>query len=371
MMLKYRLTWTVIFLLYGSFGSIPCYANKLSQTKQQLAQLDKQIRHTEKSLNQAKQKRSSLQTELSIQDKKIGQLILQKGQLDHHIRQNNESIIQLSQQIKKLNEQIEIEQKGLSQQIRSRYLVDTHQPIKWLLSPGSKRELSQILTYYQYLIHAQQASIQSIHDKKTQLNKKKTEFNDRIAEDKQLQENLSNKQSILESTQKKQHHIINQLTQTITSQSQQLKEYKDNQAGLSHVIDQLTKQDKISQRKPFASKRHHLPRPVPVMVKAIKPINQGLAFFAQEGTAVTAIHPGKIVFSDWLKGYGLLLIIDHGHGYMTLYAHNQALTKRKGEWVDSGEKIAEVGHSGGLRENGLYFEIRHHGKAISPINWLS
>ena len=100
-------------------------------------------------------------------------------------------------------------------------------------------------------------------------------------------------------------------------------------------------------------------------------MNQGVTFFAKEGEPVVSVYAGKVVFSDWLKGYGLLLIVDHGMGFMTLYAHNQSLFKRKGDPVLQGEQIASIGHSGGLKQNGLYFEVRHRGKAIPPLEWLS
>lgn len=347
------------------------FANQLTETKRQLAKITNKIRHTENSLSDAKQKYSTLQKQLAIQEKKIGRLIVKKNQLAVQINKNNEDIISLSQQIKQLDKQISKEQGLLAQQTRSLYTIDHHQPLKWLLSPNSKAELSQMLTYYQYVIHAQQNSIQSIKSKTDILNGKKIELSDRITQDKSMHDRLAKQQSQLQLAQKNQQFIIQRLNRTITTKSQQLKEYRENRAGLTNIVSQLTKQDRIAQSKPFASRRHHLPRPVSVAAKNIKPIHQGLAFFANEGTPVKAIHPGKILFSDWLKGYGLLLIIDHGHGYMTLYAHNQALTKQKGDWVEGGEKIAEIGHSGGLRENGLYFEIRHNGKAISPINWLS
>jgi septal ring factor EnvC (AmiA/AmiB activator) len=117
--------------------------------------------------------------------------------------------------------------------------------------------------------------------------------------------------------------------------------------------------------------RKKLPLPIHTAHKSLTTMNQGVTFFADEGTMVTAVYPGKVVFSDWLKGYGLLLIIDHGQGYMTLYAHNQSLFKRKGESVLQNEQIASVGHSGGIKQNGLYFEIRDKGKAVPPLGWLS
>ena len=83
-----------------------------------------------------------------------------------------------------------------------------------------------------------------------------------------------------------------------------------------------------------------------------------------------AIYSGKVVFSEWLNGYGLIIIVDHGDGFMSLYANNQSLYKRKGETIVKGEQIASVGHSGGKRENGLYFELRHKGKPVSAKQWI-
>jgi septal ring factor EnvC (AmiA/AmiB activator) len=117
--------------------------------------------------------------------------------------------------------------------------------------------------------------------------------------------------------------------------------------------------------------RKKLPPPIQGHRRSVEKMNQGVTFFADEGAEVTAVYPGKVVFSDWLRGYGLLLIVDHGNGFMTLYAHNQSLFKNKGQWVSQNEHIANVGHSGGIKQNGLYFEIRLQGKAISPLGWIA
>ena len=96
---------------------------------------------------------------------------------------------------------------------------------------------------------------------------------------------------------------------------------------------------------------------------------QGLTIPSTEGNRVEAIHSGRIVFADWLRGSGLLVIIDHGDGYMSLYAHNQSLLKEIGDWVNPGDTIATVGNSGGQQRSGLYFEIRHNGKPTDPKRW--
>ncbi len=91
---------------------------------------------------------------------------------------------------------------------------------------------------------------------------------------------------------------------------------------------------------------------------------------ADAGAPVQAVHPGRVVFSDYLRGHGLVLIIDHGRGYLSLYAHNQVLLKEMGDWVREGETLARAGNSGGLDESALYFEIRHNGKPQDPRVWL-
>ena len=98
---------------------------------------------------------------------------------------------------------------------------------------------------------------------------------------------------------------------------------------------------------------------------------RGLVIPAEEGSRVASIHHGRVVFADWFRGSGLLLIIDHGDGYMSLYAHNQALLRDVGEWVSGGSPVAMVGNSGGQQEAALYFEIRHDGKPINPDAWMS
>ena len=92
---------------------------------------------------------------------------------------------------------------------------------------------------------------------------------------------------------------------------------------------------------------------------------------ADEGGKVRAVAQGRVAFADWMRGFGLLLIIDHGDGYMSLYGHNQALYKEVGEWVDSGETVATLGASGGQTRAGLYFELRHKGRPVNPVLWCA
>ena len=97
---------------------------------------------------------------------------------------------------------------------------------------------------------------------------------------------------------------------------------------------------------------------------------EGWLISAKAGAAVNAVHNGRVVFSNYLRGFGLLIILDHGDGYMTLYAHNQELLKDTGDWVQSSETVARAGDTGGLSKPALYFEIRKQGKPADPKSWL-
>jgi septal ring factor EnvC (AmiA/AmiB activator) len=97
---------------------------------------------------------------------------------------------------------------------------------------------------------------------------------------------------------------------------------------------------------------------------------KGVVINGTAGNSVIAIHDAKVLYSDWLRGFGLVTVLDHGDGFMSLYGHNQALLKQAGEVVEAGEAIALLGQSGGQSRPNLYFEIRHKGKPINPVSWL-
>ncbi len=98
---------------------------------------------------------------------------------------------------------------------------------------------------------------------------------------------------------------------------------------------------------------------------------KGVLVAARPGTPVQAISHGRVAFADWLRGFGLLMIIEHGDGYMSLYGHGESLFKDVGDWVEAGEVIGTVGNSGGREKSGLYFEIRHLGTPVDPVRWCA
>lgn len=343
----------------------------VSQTQNKLKQLDAQINSIQQTLNTAHTKHSVLSKELSKTEKQISAGVYKLHTIQNDINDKEYKITALQNQVKQLSQQLTTQQQLLANHIRARYQMGEYQPLKWLLSQDEPHKVSRILTYYQYMIKSRQQLIEQIDKTRNNLSESKEKLHNELTANKQLKNELIHDQQQLQQNKNYHTDLIQSLNHTIQNKQNALREVQKNKNNLAQLLKSLSQQSSPKISKPFGQMRKKLPFPVQTQSRSLHPMNQGVTFFAEEGTAVTAVYPGKVVFSNWLKGYGLLLIIDHGQGFMTLYAHNQALFKSKGQNVRQNEQIASVGHSGGIKQNGLYFEIRLRGKAIPPLNWLS
>ena len=343
----------------------------LTETRKKLHQLETQITGLQTTLHHQDDENKRLTQQLSMTEKSISNNVQRIRQMTYSLQQKQIRLDQLQQRINTLNQQVKTQQQLLTKHVRARYSMGEYQPLQWLLNQNNPDTTSRLLTYYQYLVKSRQKTITTIQDTKKKLVLNQKEWQEEMQQKKQLQEQLTQNQLALERVKHRNTTIIEALHKDIRNKQQELAEYKKNKETLSSLLTSLAKQSVWQTKHPLIYRNKRLPRPINAKEKSVQNLNQGVVFFAQEGTPVSAVFPGNIVFSDWLRGYGLLLIIDHGGGFMTLYAHNESLLKHKGDAVKGGETIATDGHSGGLKQNGLYFEIRQRGKAIPPLKWLS
>lgn len=343
--------------------------SSVNQTKSKLRQLDEQIGKLRQTLTSANDRRGLLYKELAGTEKQIGEGVHLLRNIQQGMNSKQQKINTLQQHVNDLNNQLHAQQQLLSEHIRTRYKMGEYQPLKWLLSQDDPYSISRLLTFHQYLVRSRQNIIDQIDTTKRNLTLNQETLKDELNSQRQLQQQLNKHQQELEQNKNYHQAVIQTLNNEIQTKQLTLSEYERNKKNLSQLLKTLAQQSITQVKQPFTQMRKKLPRPV--RVEALQKMNQGVTFFAGEGTSVTAVYPGKVVFSDWLNGYGLLIILDHGQGFMTLYAHNQSLFKHKGATVLQGEQIATVGHSGGLKQNGLYFEVRHRGKAIPPLDWLT
>jgi len=355
--------------------NISSYANNASspviQTQSKLKQLNEQISTLQHKLSSANDKRGVLNSELANTEKQIGSGVSKLRTIQNTITTKERKIAALQIKTTALSKELVTQQALLASHVRARYQMGEYQPLKWILNQETPDKISRILTYYQYMVKSREQLISTIDETQKKINENKVILNDELTKNQILKNQLTKNQQLLSAHKNYHTQLISHLSNEIQTNEQTLKDAQKNKENLSLLLKSLFQQSVVQTSKPFLKMRNKLPLPVQTAHRSLRQMNQGVTFFADEGTAVTAVYPGKVVFSDWLKGYGLLLIIDHGQGFMTLYAHNQSLFKRKGESVNQNEQVASVGHSGGIKQNGLYFEIRQRGKAVPPLAWLS
>ena len=343
----------------------------MTQTKNKLKLLESQMTQLQHRLSNAHDQQSVLKNDLNRTEQQIQNGAQKLNKAKHIMEKKQLQISQLQQQVNSLSQQLQTQQQLLAKHIRARYKMGEYQPLKWLLNQDSPHTINRLITFYQYLVHSRQHVMDNVKKTQLSLSLSQEKLNQELIEQKRLQQELTTSQNTLDQDKRRRMILIQSITQDIQNKQQTLKAYQLNKANLSRLLNTLTQQSVIQTRRPFTLMRRKLQKPVITNSHGLQKINQGIVFFSDEGASVTSVFPGKVVFSDWLNGYGLLLIVDHGWGFMTLYANNKTLVRHKGDIVNQGDKIATVGHTGTLKQNGLYFEIRHHGKATNPLEWMS
>ena len=345
-------------------------ASNAIQNKTQLQQLDKKITNLRLTLSDAQDKNNLLHQKLAVTEKEISASMQQLHETQLETLNKQQQILTLKNDISTLHKQLHKQQVILAKQLRAQYMLDESQPLKWLLNQENTELNHRTANYYLYITQEQQKNINKIQLTDKQLCANQAELHKKYEEEKKLQEQLLQHQKKLEQNKIESHTILQSLNQDIQNNQQALTVSLQNKNNLTKLVSSLAQKSILMTQNPLLYKKKKLQRPVAFKGNSVKKQNQGVVFLVAEGTPVNAVYSGTVVFSDWLKGYGLLLIIDHGQGFMTLYARNQSLLKQKGDTVVQGMQIAAVGHTGGLKENGLYFEIRQYGKAIPPLKWL-
>lgn len=362
---------TFFFVLSLLVNPVSAENRTLIQTKSQLKQLENKMSQLQQSINHTHDKQNILTKALSHTEKQIqeGDIALKK--IQHLMNAKQQQIATLQQQVNTLSEQLQTQQNLLARHIRTRYSMGEYQPFKYMLNQDSPDAISRLLMFHQYLVNSRKQIMNSVTKTQQSLILSQNKLHQELIEQEHLQQQLNKRQQAFDQDKRRHTALIGTLSRDIQKQQKTLQTCQRDKANLSRLLTSLVQQSVLQTRHPLTQMRRKLNQPVVTNTHGLQKINQGVVFYANADAPVMAVASGKVVFSDWLNGYGLLLIIDHGWGFMTLYANNHSLLKHKGEGVSTGEKIAIVGHSGTLKENGLYFEIRQRGKAVNPLEWMS
>ena len=347
------------------------------QTEQDLNQIQETLKSSVDKLKTQKQKINKIESTLKESELAIAKNSKSLNELDFSIELNRSEQNQLQKQIKKLTQNKKQQQKALSSQLKSAYMTGSHDYSKLLLNQENIATFERTLTYYSYLNKARLTQLDKLKITLIQLEEKQNELAQTQAKLLTLLAEQKQKRKSLLIAKSKRKGNLALLKKQFTNTTSSVEYLKKNEQILIETLKNL--QEDIKQQLTFEglkSTKGKLKWPSRGRLKHKfgqrkygKLKWKGVLINAKEGASVTTIHNGKVVFADWLKGFGWVIVIDHGKGFMSLYGHNQALLKSVGEEVSQGELIALVGQSGGQENPGLYFEIRHKGQAINPTKW--
>ncbi len=379
--LQYLLLIVVIALLLGAVSAEP----SRQEAEQKLTKVQEQIRSSQQKLEKQRGEIGGLEKQLRVSEKNIGDLNKQLAITEKSLKQSQEKIVTLQSEEKQLQKQLSKHHEILYAQIRSEYQYGGQQKLKLLLNQQEPEKLGRNLVYYDYLHRARLSEI----EKAKVVLKSISSVQENILQEeqvaKQAKMNLLKEKQLLEAAQNQRKTAIRSLSSNVSTEKDKLANLESNEKQLKNLIEKLNAAladiPVIDKGQGFSKSQGKLYWPVvgrpsnkfgQKRNSARKNINwQGVFIPSNEGNNVRSIYHGRVAFAEWMRGLGLLIIVDHGDGYMSLYGHNQSLFRQVGEWVDAGEKLAAVGSSGGNNKPGLYFEIRKQGSPINPAKWCA
>jgi septal ring factor EnvC (AmiA/AmiB activator) len=353
-----------------------------AETRQKLDAIRAQIKALAAEQKATETQKNSVAVELRERETRIAAATRELREIDTRLRGQQQALDDLEGQRSALATKLGAQREALGALLRSAYAMGQHEELKLLLQQDNVATIARVLAYHRYFQNARLARIQGLLAD--------------LAELAWLQQAIETQRGELAATRAQRESELNGLNQERAERSALLAKLdaslkdqgarlaalgKDEQAlvdlleKLRDIFADIPKQ--LSGAEPFEARRGRLNWPLPGKIlvgfgasdDSGRPIS-GLIIAARNGAEVHAISHGRVAYADWLKGYGLLLILDHGDGYMSLYGYNDTLLRDVGDWVNAGDIVATAGSSGGHSAPALYFELRQGGKPMDPRGWL-
>lgn len=375
---------TLVLLLPASASR----ADERQAKAQELERLQAQIQELRAALEAGRRQQKDLRTELHTSEREISTLTESIARLEQRSQKQAGELRKLMQRENDLQTGLASERSALTAQVRAAFTAGRQEQLKLLLTQQDPAVVGRTLVYYEYLNRMRAERIAAVTQRLEELEQVRQTIAHRKEELDGLRVQQQQERRALEELRGVRAALLEQVSVDIQDKGLALKRLLEDEQRLQQVLHELERarvdaaakaeaQGTNGAHGSFADLKGKLPWPAPGPFGANfgAPRNlgdlrwRGVFIAAPEGQEVRAIAHGQVVFADWLRGFGQLLIIDHGNGYMSLYGYNKNLQKGTGAWVESGEVIATVGNSGGQDQYGLYFEIRHNGEPVNPGLW--
>ena len=370
-----------VFLCLFSTRTLPEEGMSPEQIKQNLKELAAEISAYRERLESTEAQKTAEEANLESIEKEISELVKQVEAKKEDLRQGRARSSDLREQEKELKATMTRQHRYIEQQIRAAHKTGGQGYLKMLLNQEDPHDVFRMLTYYKYFHEARTQLIRNYEETLEELEgvtRALTSENRALVEDGNI---LVARQRALARAREEKKGSLEALNLEIATAGTRIRTLGRDRARLEALLERIgssvAKLLPEDVAKPFEGMRGNLL--MPVFGEVAHRFGQsrsggklrwnGVFIAAPEGEAVHAVHYGRVIFSDWLRGLGLVIIISHGDGYMSVYGHNQVLYRQAGDWVTAGDIIAAVGDTGGQSESGLYFEIRVRGKPTDPQKW--
>jgi septal ring factor EnvC (AmiA/AmiB activator) len=394
-----------LFLLILAF---PALAAPDTGKQEELKELRGRIQALQQELEQASEDRSEVADALKKSERRISEVNRGLRDLDAKQQHLARQLAQLEADNRVLRARIQAQRQRLGLLLKERYVRgDAGDAMKLMLNGQNPGEVSRNLEYYGYIGRARAELIQQHQESLTKLEELQVRIQERTANIKQVKEERVAQKKELETEKTARQQVLTKLSEQIKKQRREIDTLVRDEKRLTRLIEKLARLAAAKQaRKPAPVAKPAKPGQkvetvarvadsslagldftrlkgklaLPVVGDILHKFGQGregggpawkgLFIRARQGSEVRAVGSGQVAFADWLRGFGNLLIIDHGDGFLSLYSNNESLYKQAGEGVRAGDVIAAVGATGGQDEPGLYFELRRQGQAFDPLTWV-
>ncbi len=370
-----------LFLLVAMYPGLATAEDSVASTDK-LNELRRQIQELKGAIRADRKQEADLDRALRVAEEDIGRISLEVHRIDAELREQQRRRASLLTDHKERKDMLAKLRRTISRQARTGFALGQQQQIKMLLNQEDPAIISRMLAYHGYISRAQSRNARALRNQLGELRAIEQSIEQQSLRLGKLRGQRAEEIHELETVQLQRQKTLESLKKEIQDKDQLLERYVRDEQRLEDLLASL--QDNLadipnSAGRPLSirSMKGKLPWPVsgPLMARygqrrAGADLRwRGVIIGATDGAEVRSISHGRVAFADWLRGVGLLLIIDHGDGYMSLYGYNQSLYKEVGDWVEANEVIALVGGSGGQSRSGLYFELRKEGRPVNPASW--
>ena len=389
-MSRYTLNSVICAIAIALFCA-PLQAAPQKQPQKDLSELRERIDKLKREIDSAEENKTDVLDDLKQSERAISQINRGLHELAQDRKDATQTLTEAQQQSKQARGRIQTQQALLSKLLYQQYTNGSQDTMRLVLNLQNPNRIARQIEYYGYLSRSRASLITSLRQDLAKAEGAETVVKEKHTELVHIEARQVSEKHALQSEANTRKRTLSQLERQIGARRKQVVQLEHDEKRLTRLVERLARAVAPTQkpRKPghrassasgdFTKLKGHLKLPVTGEISNRFGSRRndtgtpwkGLFIRASNGSPVKVLGPGQVVFADWLRGFGNLIIVDHGDGYMSLYGNNETLLKQEGDTVAAGDNIANVGNSGGNPESGLYFEVRYQSRTVDPLQWIS